>query len=977
MKAVKSIIRLLAALAILAAVFPLQLQRVTAHPAHVEIDRNTPYIPGEVVVTFMPGRTGAQYKAQATALAGQVGAAVANRYDHIAVLSFDPSLDVETMAQAVLSTGQAVWAQPNYLYWVPEEADAVLGEVLVTDGYDAPSIKGGTERMTWDRVAQLARPYRKSSTPAFPNEFPSGRFWGWDWVQADLIWNNASASPTVCVLDTGVQRTHPDLSGRVINGYDFVNADASSDDDNGHGTHVAGIIAAKLNNGTSTAMGISNRSVLAVKVLNAQGYGSSYSVAAGLLYCARNASVAVINMSLGSTAKDKLLWDVMKFAINPSNLSANGPINQYRKLIVAAAGNESSSTPVYPAAWSNSDNNGPNGESNTIAGAVLSVGGGRAPWPYQLWVDKNGDRLYDSGEFFAPEQCATGLKRENDATGSNYGLWVDLIAPSDSIFSTTPYNAPFYLNHSASEPVAAGYDYLSGTSMAAAFVSAGAARVMSIIPTTSLPSRHIWTKSELTSADNSDVLEFAVDGHDFTASFDYRRGYNNPAEHMDANGDPVEYGVPFDRDGDDELDTIMAPYCWPGWAGATPGEWNEEVNMAVRPRVARYLNIAKAMKRGGIVAEVKDALTGLPVNRAFVYAYQLNDPSGRVLLRDSAMTTASNSLVMLINLPVNPSTGYGDYRLDVSYAGATVGITTFNTMQGDPLSDGNGIRAGNLYTDGYNSVSLPRYAEGINFVLDWTNPEANLDMFLWLPSDDNQDYYPAPNPLGTRGGIIGAPSGLLLANTPNGDDPSAEPTLADNFLGAGTLLDPSKFMPVGFANGFSPFAAHRFDGGADELMDPMGNLLRPGSETITVKYGAYSGVFNGFKIYKPYYYKPYSNTSAPKYQLWVTDYSKNWGGGRWYQQDGGVGMPRRYLDTDGSDYVYPAVRIWIYGKIVKTLKPTDIACTDNEISWWHVLTMDGTQPDWTGDASLLAEAECVNDTNMNMGSFPYGNNHPY
>jgi hypothetical protein len=189
-------------------------------------------------------------------------------------------------------------------------------------------------------------------------------------------------------------------------------------------------------------------------------------------------------------------------------------------------------------------------------------------------------------------------------------------------------------------------------------------------------------------------------------------------------------------------------------------------------QVARYLNIAKAMKRGGIVAEVKDALTGLPVNRAFVYAYQLNDPSGRVLLRDSAMTTASNSRVMLINLPVNPSTGYGNYRLDVSYAGATVGITTFNTMQGDPLSGGNGIRAGNLYTDPYNSVSLPRYAEGINFVLDWTNPEANLDMFLWLPSDDNQDYYPAPNPLGTRGGIIGAPSGLLLANTPNGDDPS-------------------------------------------------------------------------------------------------------------------------------------------------------------------------------------------------------------
>jgi hypothetical protein len=109
----------------------------------------------------------------------------------------------------------------------------------------------------------------------------------------------------------------------------------------------------------------------------------------------------------------------------------------------------------------------------------------------------------------------------------------------------------------------------------------------------------------------------------------------------------------------------------------------------------------------------------------------------------------------------------------------------------------------------------------------------------------------------------------------------------------------------------------------------------------------------------------------------VTDYSKDWGGGRWYQQDGGVGVPKRYLDTDGDDYAYPVLRIWIYGKIVKTLKPTDIVCTDDEVSWWHALTLDGTQPNWTGDASLLAEAECVNDTNMNMGSFPYGDDDPY
>ncbi|MEJ5202791.1 MAG: S8 family serine peptidase, partial [Anaerolineales bacterium] len=320
---VKIVIQLLAVLGMLIGILP--VHDALAQPIQVEIDPNAPYIPGEVVVVFAPGMTNAQYKAQATALAGQVGAAVTDRYDRFALLSFAPSIDVEAVARALASTGQVVWAQPNYQYWFPEKADSIIGDALMTDGYDAPSIKGGMERLTWDQVSQLARPYRKSSTPVFPNEFPSGRFWGWDRVQADLIWNNTSASPTVCVLDTGVQRTHPDLSGRVVNGYDFVNGDAYSDDDNGHGTHVAGIIAAKLNNGANTAMGISNRSVLAVKVLNAQGYGSSYSVAAGLLYCARNASVGVINMSFGSTAKDKLVWDVMNFAVNPSNLLANGP----------------------------------------------------------------------------------------------------------------------------------------------------------------------------------------------------------------------------------------------------------------------------------------------------------------------------------------------------------------------------------------------------------------------------------------------------------------------------------------------------------------------------------------------------------------------------------------------------------------------------------------------------------------------------
>ena len=84
---------------------------------------------------------------------------------------------------------------------------------------------------------------------------------------------------------------HPDLRGKALNGYDFFNDDKLSADDNGHGTHVAGIIIAKQNYNYKTdesTAGVSNGKVLGVKVLGAQGYGTSYSLAAGIIYAAKN-----------------------------------------------------------------------------------------------------------------------------------------------------------------------------------------------------------------------------------------------------------------------------------------------------------------------------------------------------------------------------------------------------------------------------------------------------------------------------------------------------------------------------------------------------------------------------------------------------------------------------------------------------------------------------------------------------------------
>src|SRR5215210_2556547 len=111
-----------------------------------------------------------------------------------------------------------------------------------------------------------------------------------------------SAPPTIAVVDSGVDYNHPDLSGKVIKGPDYVNNDSDPMDDFGHGTHVAGIAAATAGNG-QFGEGISpNSKILAIKVLNSSGFGTDFNLAQGLAY-ARTANTTpatkVINASLG------------------------------------------------------------------------------------------------------------------------------------------------------------------------------------------------------------------------------------------------------------------------------------------------------------------------------------------------------------------------------------------------------------------------------------------------------------------------------------------------------------------------------------------------------------------------------------------------------------------------------------------------------------------------------------------------------
>jgi thermitase len=124
--------------------------------------------------------------------------------------------------------------------------------------------------------------------------------WNLDLIEADAAHSvSTGAGAVVAVVDSGVQADHPDLAGRVGQGYDFVQKDSTPQDGNGHGTHVSGIIAASTGNGIGVESVAPGATVMPIRVLADDGSGDTDTVAAGVDY-ARTHGADVINLSLGS-----------------------------------------------------------------------------------------------------------------------------------------------------------------------------------------------------------------------------------------------------------------------------------------------------------------------------------------------------------------------------------------------------------------------------------------------------------------------------------------------------------------------------------------------------------------------------------------------------------------------------------------------------------------------------------------------------
>ncbi|MDG1388775.1 MAG: S8 family peptidase [Halioglobus sp.] len=193
--------------------------------------------------------------------------------------------------------------------------------------------------------------------------------WHLPLIDLPAAWDSVRGDPdvTVAVVDTGILSQHPDLAGQWVAGYDFVRDIAKSGDGDGidpnpedpgnlqtpgpssyHGTHVAGTVGAAGNNGIGVAGVAYGARIMPLRALGEGGVGTSYDVSQAIRYAAGlandsgtvpDAPADVINLSLGggpfSSAEQQLYNQVI----------ANGTI------VVAAAGNEASSVPQYPASY--------------------------------------------------------------------------------------------------------------------------------------------------------------------------------------------------------------------------------------------------------------------------------------------------------------------------------------------------------------------------------------------------------------------------------------------------------------------------------------------------------------------------------------------------------------------------------------------------------------------------------------------------
>ena len=258
---------------------------------------------------------------------------------------------------------------------------------------DRVSASSVPQTMDWDSWVNGAM---KNPDPYLKYPAASNYQYMHDMVDSYAAWGVSTGDSyvTVAVIDSGVYAGHADLSGKVTS----VNVGIGTADQNGHGTHVAGIIAATMDNGRGGAGIAPNVKILNVRVLDEEGSGDSATIARGI-QAAVDKRADVINMSLGGYFYNSSYAAAVKRAVDAGIC------------VVAAMGNDGSNTMCYPAGYP----------------GVIAVGA----------ADRSGNRAYFS----------------------NWGPWLDVSAPGYRILSTSKegvYDYEYMSGTSQATPVVSG-----------------------------------------------------------------------------------------------------------------------------------------------------------------------------------------------------------------------------------------------------------------------------------------------------------------------------------------------------------------------------------------------------------------------------------------------------------------------------------------------------------------------------------------
>lgn len=278
-------------------------------------------------------------------------------------------------------------------------------------------------------VVRVEPDYRAVATQvvAPPNDARYGEQWALQVMGVPNAWAQFPANaPTVivAVLDTGVCLDHPDLAGKFVAGYDFVENDTTPQDANGHGCGVAGVIAAHINNGVGIAGVAPNARIMPLRVLDASGMGTYSDIAAAVVYAADNGA-RILNLSLAGAQNSEILADAINYAI------MRGAI------VIAAAGNYNTNIPFYPAALPNVVAVG-SVDSNLQRSSFSNYGphvGVQAPGRDILTTAPNGDYQMMTGTSFASPQVA-------GVTAMSIAFNVPLNVEEGVVFMYPPANLP-------------------------------------------------------------------------------------------------------------------------------------------------------------------------------------------------------------------------------------------------------------------------------------------------------------------------------------------------------------------------------------------------------------------------------------------------------------------------------------------------------------------------------------------------------